>query len=177
MKKKPVNLEKEGHEVHPLVKVVNKGSNPLPTFTKEGDACVDLRADFTNGFNDTLGTGAAWDDVSKCVHLFSGGRCVIPTGLYTSFNKHFKLEIVSRSGLAIKHGVIVLNTPGTVDAGYRGEIGVILINLSDDCFDIYQGDRIAQAALIPIERFDWKEVDSLDESDRGYGGFGSSGVK
>lgn len=159
------------------VSVVNKGSNPLPTFTKEGDACVDLRADFTNGFNDDLGTGAAWDDVSKCVRLFSGGRCVIPTGLYTAFDPNFKLEIVSRSGLTLKKGIIVANSPGTVDANYRGEIGVILINLSDDDFEIYQGDRIAQAALVPIVRFAWKESDVLEDTDRGTGGFGSTGIK
>ena len=89
-KAKKLPLTTEGHEIHPIVNVVNKGSNPLPMFTKEGDACVDLRADFTNGFNDELGTGAAWDDVSKCVHLFSGGRCIIPTGLYTSFDKNLQ---------------------------------------------------------------------------------------
>lgn len=159
------------------VNVINKGSNPLPLFSKEGDACVDLRADFTNGFNDNLGTGAAWDDVSKCVRLFSGGRCIIPTGLYTSFDKQYKLEILPRSGLAIKHGVTVLNTPGTIDANFRGEVGIILINLSNDCFEIYQGDRIAQAALIPIERFEWNEVTELETSDRGDKGFGSSGIK
>ena len=171
------NKTTKGAEVTPLIKVINKGSNPLPTFTKDGDACVDLRADFTNGFNDNLGSGAAWDDVSKCVRLFSGGRCIIPTGLFTSFDKHYKLEIVPRSGLAIKHGITVLNTPGTVDAGYRGELGVILINMSEDCFEIHQGDRIAQAALIPIVRFEWDEVKSLDESDRGKSGFGDSGIK
>ena len=161
----------------PVINVVNKGSNQLPTFTKSGDACVDLRADFTNGFNDDLGSGAAWDSVSNCVRLFPGGRCIIPTGLYTSFDKNYKLEIVPRSGLAIKHGVTVLNTPGTVDSGYRGELGVILINFGEDCFDIYQGDRIAQAALIPISRFVWKEEKTLDESDRGKSGFGDSGIK
>lgn len=98
------------------VNVINKGSNPLPSFNKDGDACVDLRADFTNGFNNDSGTGAAWDNVSKCVRLFSGGRCIIPTGLYTSFDKQYKLEILPRSGLAIKQGITVLNTPGTVDA-------------------------------------------------------------
>lgn len=159
------------------IDVINKGANPLPTFTKEGDACVDLRADFTNGFNDDLGTGAAWDNVSKCVRLFSGGRCIIPTGLYTAFDPNFKLEIVSRSGLAIKNGIIVCNSPGTVDSGYRNEIGVILINLSDDDFEIRQGDRIAQAALVPIVRFKWNPVDKLEESDRSTGGFGSSGIK
>lgn len=157
------------------VSVVNKGSNPLPTFTKEGDACVDLRADFTNGFNDDLGTGAAWDDVSKCVRLFSGGRCVIPTGLYTSFDDQHMLKILQRSGLALKSGIIPLG--GVIDSGYRNEIGVILVNISDDDFEIRQGDRIAQAALIPIERFAWKEFDALEDSDRGKSGLGASGIK
>lgn len=157
------------------VSVVNKGSNPLPTFTKEGDACVDLRADFTNGFNDNLGTGAAWDDVSKCVRLFSGGRCVIPTGLYTSFDDQHMLKILQRSGLALKSGIIPLG--GVIDSGYRNEIGVILVNISDDDFEIRQGDRIAQAALIPIERFAWKEFDALEDSDRGKSGLGASGIK
>lgn len=157
------------------VSVVNKGSNPLPTFTKEGDACVDLRADFTNGFNDDLGTGAAWDDVSKCVRLFSGGRCVIPTGLYTSFDDQHMLKILQRSGLALKSGIIPLG--GVIDSGYRSEVGVILVNISDDDFEIRQGDRIAQAALIPIERFAWKEFDALEDSDRGKSGLGASGIK
>jgi dUTP pyrophosphatase len=157
------------------VSVVNKGSNPLPTFTKEGDACVDLRADFTNGFNDDLGTGAAWDDVSKCVRLFSGGRCVIPTGLYTAFDDQHMLKILQRSGLALKSGIIPLG--GVIDSGYRNEIGVILVNISDDDFEIRQGDRIAQAALIPIERFAWKEFDALEDSDRGKSGLGASGIK
>ena len=157
------------------VSVVNKGSNPLPTFTKEGDACVDLRADFTNGFNDDLGTGAAWDDVSKCVRLFSGGRCVIPTGLYTAFDDQHMLKILQRSGLALKSGIIPLG--GVIDSGYRNEIGVILVNISDDYFEIRQGDRIAQAALIPIERFAWKEFDALEDSDRGKSGLGASGIK
>lgn len=170
-----MNKTTKGVEVRPLVSVVNKGSNPLPTFNKEGDACVDLRADFTNGFNDDLGTGAAWDDVSKCVRLFSGGRCVIPTGLYTSFSKQYMLKILQRSGLALKSGILPIG--GVIDSGYRNEIGVILINLSDDCFEIYQGDRIAQAALIPIERFTWQQFDALEESDRGTNGLGSSGVK
>ena len=98
------------------IDVVNKGANPLPSFSKSGDACVDLRADFTNGFNDELGSSVVWDDVEKCVRLFPGGRCLIPTGLYTAFNENYKLEIVPRSGLTIKHGITVLNTPGTVDA-------------------------------------------------------------
>ena len=158
-----------------VVNVVNNSSNPLPTFNKEGDACVDLRADFTNGFNDDLGTGAAWDDVAKCVRLFSGGRCVIPTGLYTSFDNQHMLKILQRSGLALQSGVLPIG--GVIDSGYRNEIGVILINLSNDCFEIYQGDRIAQAALIPIERFEWVEQTALDESNRGKSGFGDSGIK
>ena len=157
------------------VNVINKGSNPLPLFSKEGDACVDLRADFTNGFNDDLGTGAVWDDVSKCVRLFSGGRCIIPTGLYTSFDKQYMLKILQRSGLALKSGILPIG--GIIDSNFRNNIGVILINLSNDCFEIYQGDRIAQAALIPIERFEWNEVTELETSDRGDKGFGSSGIK
>lgn len=157
--------------------IINEGQNALPEYAHYGDAGMDLRADFTNGFNETLGEGAAWDEELKCVNLFPGGRCLIPTGLKIAIPKGYELQIRSRSGLALKSGIQVLNSPGTIDFGYRSEIGVILSNYSDNVFQIYQGDRIAQAVLNKFEEINWECVKTLPESDRGENGFGSSGIK
>lgn len=157
--------------------VVNKGKNALPEYAHADDACMDLKADFSNGFNEDLGEGAAWDEVSNCVNLFPGGRCLIPTGLKVAVPYGYELQVRPRSGLAIKSGISVLNTPGTIDANYRGEVGVILFNFSDNVFQIHQGDRIAQAKLSKYEKIEWECVEVLPETDRGEGGFGSSGVK
>lgn len=162
-------------ETKTFVNVINVGINPLPTFTKKGDACVDLRADFTHGINAELGVKWDFNPEENCIILHPGGRYLVPTCLYTSFSDQYMLKILQRSGLALKSGVICLG--GVIDSGYRSQIGVILVNLSDQPFKINQGDRIAQAALIPIERFTWNEVEELDESDRGATGFGNSGVK
>lgn len=159
------------------INVINKGSNELPKYAKQGDSGMDLRANFSNGLNEDLMFGASFDDIRKTLLVFSGGRCIIPTGLYTSFPPGYEIQIRPRSGTAIKHGIIVLNTPGTIDSCYRGEIGVILMNLSDEVFEIQQGDRIAQAVLAKVSLIEWNEVDSLDKTDRGEGGFNSTGVK
>lgn len=158
------------------VQVINKGTNKLPEYAKKGDAGMDLRADFSNGLNEDFMWGAAWDDVAKCLRIFSGGRALIPTGLYTAFPIGYEVQIRSRSGLALKQGLIVLNEPGTIDCGYRNEWGVILMNLGDDDVEIYQGDRIAQAVLNKTEKIEWDEVEKLPSEDRG-GGFGSTKVK
>ena len=158
------------------VKVINKSTNPLPTYAKEGDSGVDLRADLTL-LNEDLMVGAAYDEVRKTLIIFSGGRCIVPTGLYTSFPPGYEIQVRPRSGLAIKHGITVLNSPGTIDAGYRNEWGVIIMNLGDEPFEIQQGDRIAQAVLTKVGKIDWKEVESLDNSDRGLAGYGASGIK
>src|SRR5574344_1885688 len=99
-----------------MIEIINKSKNDIPTQARLGDAGVDIRADFSNGFDDSIGSGCAWDDECKCVRLFSGGRCIIPTGLYTSFKPNYVLQICSRSGLAIKNGIIVLNSPGIIDS-------------------------------------------------------------
>lgn len=159
------------------VLIVNEGQNPLPEYAHKGDAGIDLRADFSNGFNENLGEGASWDEVLNCVNLFPGGRCLIPTGLKMAIPKDYELQIRPRSGLALKSGIQVLNSPGTIDCGYRSEIGVILANFSDNIFQIYQGDRVAQAVLNKYEEIEWVLSNELPESDRGENGFGSSGVK
>ena len=157
------------------VNIINKNPNGLPKYAKFGDSGMDLMADFSRGLNEDLMWGAAYDEERKKLLIFSGGRCLIPTGIYTSFPPGYEIQIRSRSGLALKSGVFVLNTPGTVDSCYRSEIGVILFNASNDVFEVSQGDRIAQAVLAKVSLIEWNEVESLDETDRGGGGFGSTG--
>ena len=155
------------------VKVINESSNPLPKYTKNGDACLDLQASFDKGWDDTRSCGAAFDDEAKCLRIFSGGRALIDTGLYTAFPEGYMLKILERSGLGSK-GIKV--NGGVVDAGYRGSIKISLINLSDEDIEIHQGDRIAQACIIEVPKIEWKEVESLEETDRGATGFGESGI-
>ncbi len=160
-----------------IIKVINKSSNELPEYAKQGDSGMDLRANFSNGLKEEFMWGAAFDKERETLLVFSGGRVLIPTGLYTSFPPGYEIQVRPRSGLALKNGVTVLNTPGTIDSGYRNEWGVILMNLSDDVFEIQHGDRIAQAVLTKVSLIEWDEVSSLDESDRGKTGYGDSGVK
>ena len=157
------------------VNIVNKNPNGLPKYAKPGDSGMDLMADFSRGLNEDLMWGAAFDSNRDKLLIFSGGRCLIPTGIYTSFPPGYELQIRSRSGLALKSGVFVLNTPGTIDSCYRSEIGVILFNTSDDVFEVSHGDRIAQAILAKVSLIEWNEVVELDNTDRGEGGFGSTG--
>ena len=159
------------------VNVVNKSSNELPAYAKAGDSGIDVRADFSRGVSDQFMYGAAYDEIRNVIILFSGGRCLVPTGIFTSFPPGYEIQVRGRSGLALKSGIQVLNSPGTVDSSYRGELGVILFNTSDEVFEIAHGDRIAQIVLAKVSLIEWNEVESLDESDRGKGGFGSSGVK
>lgn len=156
------------------VEVINKSKNELPKYANEGDAGMDLRADFSHGINEDFMWGAAWDDVAKCLRIFPNGRALIPTGIYSAIPKGYEVQVRSRSGLALKHGLFVLNSPGTIDSGYRDGWGVIIQNLGDDDVEIYQGDRIAQAVLNKVEQIEWKEVSELSGEDRG-GGFGSTG--
>lgn len=141
------------------VKVVNRSSQPLPQYATPLSAGLDLRAAIT-----------------EPVTLRSLERAMVPTGLYISLPEGFEAQVRPRSGLAAKHGITVLNTPGTVDADYRGEIRVILVNLSAEPFTVNPGERIAQMVVARHERVEWEEVDSLDETARGEGGFGSTGV-
>ena len=159
------------------IDVINKSPNNLPVYAKQFDAGMDLRADFTRGVSDKTMSGAAYDEVANTIILFSGGRCIVPTGIFTAIPPGYEVQVRSRSGLAIKYGVIVLNSPGTIDTGYRNEWGVILMNCGEEPFIINQGDRIAQAVLSKVEQIEWNEVEILSDSDRGESGFGNSGVK
>lgn len=141
------------------VKIVNHSKHQLPDYSTEASAGMDLRANL--------------DD--KIV-LSPLGRTIIKTGLHIELPVGFEAQVRPRSGLAAKKGITVLNSPGTIDADYRGEIGVILVNLSRENFVIKDGERIAQLVIAKHERADWEEVDVLEESKRGAGGFGSTGV-
>jgi dUTP pyrophosphatase len=131
---------------------------PLPTYETAGAAGMDLRA------ADTL-------------TLKPGARCLMPTGISIALPEGFEAQIRPRSGLAVKHGVTVLNAPGTIDCDYRGEVKVPLINHGDSDFVITRGDRIAQIVVAPVTRIVWNEVDVLDQTPRGHAGFGSSGSR
>lgn len=141
------------------IKVINKSNNPLPTYSTEYSSGLDLRANLDN------------DLVIKPLQ-----RVLIPTGLFIELTEGYEAQIRPRSGLAIKYGITVLNTPGTIDTDYRGEIKIILINLSNEDFTIHHGDKIAQMVIAKFERADLKIVDSLSETVRSDGGFGHSGI-
>ncbi len=133
---------------------------PLPSYESAGAAGMDLRA-----------------ALSEQMRLAPGARALVPTGLSIALPQGFEAQVRPRSGLALKQGVTCLNTPGTIDADYRGEVGVILINLGAEPFDIDHGDRIAQLVIAPVTQGTWVEVETLDETARGSGGFGSSGKR
>ena len=140
------------------VNIVNKGSQPIPEYATEQSAGVDLRANIEDG-----------------ILLEPLSRALVGTGLYIQLPKGFEAQIRPRSGLAAKHGITVLNAPGTIDADYRGEIKVILINLSHKSFVVNPGERIAQMVIAAHEKVEFNVVDKLDETARGEGGFGSTG--
>jgi dUTP pyrophosphatase len=142
------------------VKIVNKSSNELPAYSTEMSAGMDLRA-----------------YLKEPVVLKTLERKLIPTGLFIELPQGFEAQIRPRSGLALKKGITVLNTPGTIDADYRGEIGIILINLSQEDFVIESGERICQMVIAAHETVKWSLVEELDETDRGAGGFGHTGKK
>lgn len=140
------------------IKIINKSEHKLPEYETSASAGMDLRA-----------------HISEAVILKPLARTIIKTGLFIELPVGFEAQVRPRSGLAAKHGVTVLNSPGTVDADYRGEIGVILVNLSNSDFKIENGERIAQLVIAKHERANWLEVDQLNETSRGEGGFGSTG--
>lgn len=142
------------------IKIVNKSAYPLPEYKTPQSAGMDLRA-----------------NIGESVSLAPLERKLIPTGLFISLPDGYEAQIRPRSGLALKSGITVLNTPGTIDADYRGEIGVILINLSSDYFTINPGDRICQMVIAKVEQPVLTEVRVLDETERGEGGFGHTGTK
>lgn len=156
------------------VQIVNKSINPLPKYAMLGDAGMDLMADFSNGVIEKFLDFSEFDEERKVLILFSGGRALVPINIYTAIPEGYEIQIRPRSGLALKSGITVLNTPGTIDSGYRNSWGVILINLSSEPFEIKQGDRIAQAVLHKFEKIEWEDVESLDSTERGMGGFGST---
>ncbi len=141
------------------VQIINKSKHQTPTYETEGSAGMDLRA-----------------NIEESVTLKPLERAIIKTGLFIALPIGFEAQVRPRSGLAAKKGVTVLNSPGTVDADYRGEIGVILVNLSNEEFIINDGERIAQLIIAKHERVNWQEVLVLNETERGAGGFGSTGV-
>lgn len=158
------------------IPVINKSNNELPEYAHKGDAGFDLRANIEEIENSNYLFNAIKLNVTTII-LNPGGRALIPTGLYMAIPKGYELQIRPRSGLALKHGITVLNTPGTIDAVYRGNIGVILINNGTEPFIIEQGDRIAQGVLNKVEEANLIEAESLDETDRSDSGYGKSGVK
>jgi dUTP pyrophosphatase len=141
-----------------IIKIINKSEHQLPEYETGASAGMDLRANIT-----------------EAVILKPLARAIIKTGLYIELPVGFEAQVRPRSGLAAKHGLTVLNSPGTVDADYRGEIGVILVNLSNTDFKIENGERIAQLVIAKHERAVWLEVEQLNETSRGEGGFGSTG--
>lgn len=142
------------------VRIVNKSRHPLPQYSTPCSAGMDIRANV---------------DVPVIIKPLQ--RVLIPTGLFVALPEGYEAQVRPRSGLALKHGVTVLNTPGTIDADYRGEIGVILVNLGQEDFVVNDGERIAQMVIARYEKADLMEVEALDDTERGDGGFGHSGVK
>ncbi len=142
------------------VNVINRSGFTLPEYATAGAAGLDLRA-----------------SIEEPIVLGAGERTFVPTGLYVEIPEGYEMQIRPRSGLAAKRGVTVLNSPGTIDSDYRGEICVILYNSSQEDFVIERGERIAQAVVASYQRIEWSSVEELSSSDRGEGGFGSTGVK
>ena len=142
------------------VKIINRSAHALPSYETIASAGMDIRANLT-----------------EPVVLSAMGRAIVKTGLFIELPIGYEAQVRPRSGLAAKKGITVLNSPGTIDADYRGEVGVILVNLSDEAFVIENGERIAQLVIAKHERAEWEEVEVLTTTDRGEGGFGSTGVK
>ena len=142
------------------VKIVNKSRYPSPAYATPYSAGVDLKA-----------------NIEEPVTLGMLERTMIPTGLFIQLPEGYEAQVRPRSGLAAKHGLSVTNSPGTIDSDYRGEVCVLLVNLSKDPFTIEPGERIAQMVIAHHEHVEWEEVEQLDESSRGAGGFGSTGTK
>lgn len=142
------------------VKIINKSTHALPHYETSQSAGMDLRA-----------------NLSEPITLNSLERAIVPTGLFIELPDGYEAQIRPRSGLAAKKGITLLNSPGTIDADYRGEIGIILVNLSKEPFVIENGERIAQMVIAKYEQIQWKNVTVLSETERGAGGFGSTGTK
>jgi len=141
------------------VKIVNKSKHALPQYSTPYSAGMDLKA-----------------NLNETILLKPLERAIVPTGIYIALPESYEAQIRPRSGLAAKHGITVLNTPGTIDADYRGEIKVIMVNLSDQNFEINDGERICQMVIAKHETIAWQQVENLTETQRGEGGFGSTGI-
>jgi len=157
------------------IKIVNNSSN-LPEYIIVGSSGMDLRADLKN-INTSLmfDCSISYKLIRTTLFIEPGGRCLIPSGLNMTIPEGYEIQVRPRSGLAIKHGISVLNTPGTVDSDYIGDVGVILINHGKEVFSVKQGDRIAQIVLCKVEKIEWDVVETLKETIRGENGFGHSG--
>jgi len=142
------------------INIINKSAHALPSYETIASAGMDLRA-----------------NIAASITLKPLERAIVKTGLFIALPLGYEAQVRPRSGLAFKNGITVLNSPGTIDADYRGEIGVILVNLSNEDFIVQNGERIAQLIIAKHERADWIEVQELSQTDRGEGGFGSTGVK
>lgn len=142
------------------IKIVNRGSQQLPAYATPESAGMDLRANIT-----------------EPIVLHPLERRIIPTGLYIALPPGYEAQVRPRSGLAFKHGITVLNSPGTIDSDYRGELGVLLVNLSNEDFTVEAGERIAQMVIARHEQGEFVEVEELDNTERGAGGYGHTGVK
>ena len=142
------------------VSIINRSHHALPSYSTPLSAGMDIRA-----------------NLEEPITLQPGERRLIPTGIFIALPEGYETQIRPRSGLALKHGITVLNSPGTIDADYRGEVGIILINHSDKAFVIEDGERVGQMVVAQYSRVEWNETDSLDETERGAGGFGHTGVK
>lgn len=157
----PLNLHLNRYLIEMItIKVINKGHQQLPTYATPQSAGMDLRA-----------------NIESPITLHPLERKLIPTGLHIALPQGYEAQVRPRSGLALKHGITVLNTPGTIDADYRGEVMVLLINFSKDDFVINDGERIAQMVIARHEQGEFVQVDELDETERGEGGYGHTGVK
>jgi len=144
-----------------IVKILNKGENELPKYSTEGSAGMDLRANLEN---------------KESIYLKPLERKLIPTGIHIQLPENHEAQIRPRSGLAVKKGITVLNTPGTIDSDYTGEIKILLVNLSNDVFMVEHGERIAQMVVSEYTHVDLEEVETLQKTDRGDGGFGHTGT-
>lgn len=142
------------------VKIINRSKHALPTYETSASAGMDVRA-----------------NLDESIELKPLERALVKTGLFMELPVGYECQVRPRSGLALKKGITVLNSPGTVDADYRGEVGVILINLSNETFVVEDGERIAQLVFAEVAQAEWTQVEELTETDRGAGGFGSTGVK
>src|SRR6056297_3383306 len=140
------------------IKIINKSAHKLPHYETDASAGMDLRA-----------------NLSEAITLKPLERTIIKTGLFIELPKGYEAQVRPRSGLAAKKGITVLNAPGTIDADYRGEVGVILVNLSNEAYTVENGERVAQMVIAKHEHIAWKEVETLEETTRGAGGFGSTG--